>query len=1070
VPLGSVGLALCVLVACAKPEPGSVKGAQAGGSAQVGEAAACPAHALAPARLPRTLPEHETLAYWLARYTPEALDAPLLSTEQIAGYNAALGRRPSDNMASQRDLLEPIARGELVHDLHDRLSYLRERIEGGRLVDDAGQQPSADALAGFASEVKSELSPTLRVALADVQMRCGPFPAALLEPGAAIRYDRNACSTIRAQEPVRVIAPFGAMLLAETRYARGFIPTDAALSAPLTGDRAQAVVHGPRAIAREASDWVDGSGAKRLLPAGTLIPLAGESRAWLGSTEGVAETALSAQLTPVARPLTRRALLTEAFSFLGAPYGFGDAQGGRDCSRLMLDLFERFDLALPRHSGWQAQAGSYRLDVSKLNERDKLAALREVSARGAVMLTFPGHIMLHLGARTDGAQMVLHALGEYAVPCAAGDKPSETVFENKRVVVSDLEVGRGSARKALIERITTFVVFGEAPSGALAAQVKLAPALPLEPPPESAPCGDALDARIFTSPLRPEQGQPLRVIATGQKPSAQSELWLFDPEGKRVRAGMRRLGGPPHSVWIELSKPREGRYTALWSDAGKPIGCKRIAVRVPQKLEPSTAQSVWEPRFRWEADTNNLWAAFVEQLFDDPPDDERTWTSLHELLRDRDRNLLHDHFGLGEEERFDLVPDCADLPFALRAYFAWKLKLPFAYRQCSRGRAGIAPTCGELHACTMTREAPDDVGAFGFFVNRRVRSGVHSASGRTAPNDDATDLYPVALDRASLPPGTVFADPYGHVLILTRWIAQGHAGPKSYGILMAAEAQPDNTVGRRRFFRGSFLFDPSTEDVGAGFKAFRPLTFDRASNTITALDNQTLATTSEHARFSSMQYEGSRDDFYDRMDALINPQPLDPSERLRSLLDSFQESVERRVLSIDTGEAYQRGKSGVIPMPIGHEVFETTGPWEDYSTPSRDLRLLIALDELLALPKRVAAQPERFALAAGEDPTKRSAALAQELQQELARRSFTYTRSDGSPQRLPLSAVVERAAALEVAYNPNDCPETRWGAPAGSTEAAPCKRAAPAEQRARLERYRVWFNTRTRPARGARAP
>jgi hypothetical protein len=188
------------------------------------------------------------------------------------------------------------------------------------------------------------------------------------------------------------------------------------------------------------------------------------------------------------------------------------------------------------------------------------------------------------------------------------------------------------------------------------------------------------------------------------------------------------------------------------------------------------------------------------------------------------------------------------------------------------------------------------------------------------------------------------------------------------------------------------------------------------------------------------------------------------------LLDSFEESVQRRVLSIDTGEAFQRGKPSVIPMPIGHEVFETSGPWEDYSTPSRDLRLLIALDELLALPKRVAAQPERFALAQGDNPQSRSAVLAQELQQELARRSFTYTRSDGSAQRLPLAALVERAAALEVAYNPNDCPETRWGAPAGSDEASTCKRAAPAEQRAKLERYRVWFNTRTRPARGARAP
>ena len=58
-------------------------------------------------------------------------------------------------------------------------------------------------------------------------------------------------------------------------------------------------------------------------------------------------------------------------------------------------------------------------------------------------------------------------------------------------------------------------------------------------------------------------------------------------------------------------------------------------------------------------------------------------------------------------------------------------------------------------------------------MNRSVRSGVHSATGRTHPEDPETDLYPVALERNALPPGTVYADPYGHVLILTKWFAQG---------------------------------------------------------------------------------------------------------------------------------------------------------------------------------------------------------------------------------------------------------------------------------------------------------
>ncbi len=65
---------------------------------------------------------------------------------------------------------------------------------------------------------------------------------------------------------------------------------------------------------------------------------------------------------------------------------------------------------------------------------------------------------------------------------------------------------------------------------------------------------------------------------------------------------------------------------------------------------------------------------------------------------------------------------------------------------------------------------------------------------------------------------------------------------------------------------------------------------------------------------------------------------------------------------------------------------------------------------------------------------------AKAAQVEDPRYRFTYTRSDGQPQELGLGELLSRAEALEVAYNPNDCPELRWGATPGSSEAATCKR------------------------------
>ena len=60
---------------------------------------------------------------------------------------------------------------------------------------------------------------------------------------------------------------------------------------------------------------------------------------------------------------------------------------------------------------------------------------------------------------------------------------------------------------------------------------------------------------------------------------------------------------------------------------------------------------------------------------------------------------------------------------------------------------------------------------------------------------------------------------------------------------------------------------------------------------------------------------------------------------------------------------------------------------------------------------------------------------------------------------------MDRAGDLEMAYNVNDCVELRWGAVAGSQEAATCKRHAPQAQRGKMSEYRPWFHERRRPPR-----
>ncbi len=566
--------------------------------------------------------------------------------------------------------------------------------------------------------------------------------------------------------------------------------------------------------------------------------------------------------------------------------------------------------------------------------------------------------------------------------------------------------------------------------------------------------------RFFVAPKVPRINKRVRVLATIDSEPLQHTLQVWRGDGTPVKPDSTlTLGGPPHAKMVVIDSPGAEHLTVALGKDGNVLACTQFGLSNKGSAKSSGNTAVWANTQAWSKPNEALWSFFVESLFDYPVDDTRTWTNLHDLVRDQDRNFLYDYLGQNEDESLTLEPDCADLPYQLRAYFSWKLGLPFGFRWCSRGAVGRPPTCGPLRGNTISRERSSDAGAFEHFAQRVVRPGVHSASGRTHPKDDQSDLYPVALKRASLSPGTVYADPYGHVMVLTKWVPQQ---ADESGVLMAAEAQPDGTVGRRRFWRGSFLFDPDTTHVGAGFKHFRPITEERGK--LKSLDNGALQTGQRFSSFSLEQYEITRDQFYDRMDALINPEPLNPEKRLLALIDAFDESVQRRVTAVQNGEDYVQ-EHGTIDMPHGHAVFETTGPWEDYSSPSRDMRLLISLDTVTGFIDRVRRHPARFGVQ--QEKLKEVVSdLGGFLRKELEKRSISYTRSDGKEQRLTLWQIVQRAGELEMAYNPNDCIEVRWAAPPDSSEHSACKRHAPNEQRERMKRYRVWFKGRTRPARG----
>jgi len=584
---------------------------------------------------------------------------------------------------------------------------------------------------------------------------------------------------------------------------------------------------------------------------------------------------------------------------------------------------------------------------------------------------------------------------------------------------------------------------------------------------------------VMTSPERVVSGEPFRVVAAALGDESPLSLQVY--EGDRVLAGEFSVRpGVPSAVIGGFERAPAGSMRVAVERGSTVVSCTNVVVaKTPGSDRPPLASRdrVWPIDRAWSPSEEALFSAWVRELFHAERGAELAWKALDEVTSIAARNLLHDHFGWHEDSPdpkvgLDLEPDCADTPYFLRGYYAWKRRLPFGFRACSRGE-GRAPKCGRLRGVLGPPEDPPEganheLAVVQRYFRRTLAWGVHSGNGRAALADDESDFYPVELSRAALRPGVIYADPYGHLFVLVELMPPDGSSP---GILYAIDGQPDGSITRKRFWEGNFLWNPDPALGGSGFKGFRPTSLvGSGSPRLATPSNRDLGNEPGYADVSVAQGGLGAAEFYDRMDALITPGTRDPIRALEEAVTALHEAAKVRVTSVGNAEEFFTSHTR-IPMPSGHAIFETTGPWEDFSTPARDLRLLIAIDLVLGFEDKVARNQDVFR-SAEHSPKELRDALAGTRARLLADPAFElrYERSDGSQWTLRLADVIARVDAFEIGYNPNDCPEVRWGAPTGSPERSTCRRRAPDDQHRKMLAYRHWFKSRRRPSRGDPGP
>lgn len=397
----------------------------------------------------------------------------------------------------------------------------------------------------------------------------------------------------------------------------------------------------------------------------------------------------------------------------------------------------------------------------------------------------------------------------------------------------------------------------------------------------------------------------------------------------------------------------------------------------------------------------------------------------------------------------NVFSDCADLPFIMRAYFAWMNDLPFSY-PTGVSYASDKEVPGKninytVYGNKITKRTAVKTGSNIKTVIQNINDQVSSAAFRvsldyavTGPNV-YNDFYGAKISPKSIVPGTVFYNPSGHVLLVYEVTDDGQ--------VFFIDAHPDNSLSRKIYDDKQFIV--SSPKYGAGFKNWRPV--DIIGGKFEAKKD------SEIENFSNEQYFGTvpgmADQNWRNRQYTINGTVLpfgefvrqslakgnltyEPVKELRAslkgLCDDLRDRKDSVVASISKG-IHLRPHPLRLPENIYGDVL---GDWESYSTPSRDTRLRASIQHIqetviTLVNKYRNADP--IVVYEGHDLV---GDLTQVYTEESHACKMSYTNSAGLEVGLDMDQIIDRIYALS--FDPYNCIELRWGATI-SQELASCR-------------------------------
>lgn len=434
----------------------------------------------------------------------------------------------------------------------------------------------------------------------------------------------------------------------------------------------------------------------------------------------------------------------------------------------------------------------------------------------------------------------------------------------------------------------------------------------------------------------------------------------------------------------------------------------------------------------WSEEDEKTYSEFVEKIGDSK------YSNLNRFIKDPQANPLYGE----EDKKFNLSPDCADLPYALRAYVAYKLRLPFSYTAAISGKGGDQ-RYSKGNKPTSFKDQDYFSSPQNLFSQVTL---VNSGYFRMAADCEDSDHYPIKISKKSVIPGTVYYDPDGHVAVVAKVTEDGR--------IRVIDAHPDRTISKPWF---GAKFTRGSKSNGGGFKRWRPIRYTSEGNTIRTRNHNIADYSSDDQFQKSFSFRGRSGMGYHeyvRQALTDESRGSDPVREFAFMMQDLQEDISYRAIAVSMAiekNISMKPHPGALPW----NIYGTDGLWEEFSTPSRDARLKVAFREFYDRTRQMILEAEQQNPMLARELADRLLKKFDELNPQLC---VSYVNSAGS--RIVLTFADISARLFKLSFDPYHSIEYRWGAEgeelASSNDGDTKKRFYDLERKLRNQMERVY--------------